>query len=242
MFPFGAGRLFLQPSGSLGYFRLGVAAMQEGSWAIDVDVKELHGANRFPVDIRTGIGRIEGGAKYADWDPDAIAAILGVSTSAGVTLAAINESHAVPATPFQVTVDESATFDRNLEVVYADTGLALEQVAPASEATGKYSVTAGVYTFVTGDKDKVLLFSYTYTDTSGKKVEFNNVPIGTTPVMKGLFQGISDAKQMVLELDQVVPYGLRWASRLDDWSMLDNNMKAFANPTTGVIGKIHILS
>lgn len=252
MFPFGAGRMYLKTSTALGFFRVGVAALQEGNWAIDVDVKELHGANRFPVDVRTATGKVEGSAKFADWDADTMAALLGVEVIDGSgRLLAVNVAGTVPASASYTitpTVPLSGSFVKNLEVIYGSNnlgsdGLPLEQVAPGNEAEGKFSVSAGVYTFAAADAGRAVRITYMYSVTGNadmKQIALNNTPIGVTPVMSGAFQLISDNKQMVLELDYVVPYGLKWGQRLDDWASQDINLKAFADPSTDVIGRINL--
>ena len=265
MFPFGSGRMFLQLTGTdLNFFRVGVAAMQEGGWNLDVDVKELHGANRWPVDVRTGMGKIEGTAKFTDWDADIIARMLGTAApTAGVNALAIklggSAGLAIPGTPgpYTIVVDlaslpGSGTYSKNLEVTYGPTagtgnaapGNALKQVAAAgTPVAGEYKVTAGTYTFAVAEAGYTVNISCMYTLTGiGKKVSFSNVAIGTTPVMAGVFQGISDLKQMVFELDYVVPHGMKWGQRIDDWSHQDISLKAFASPDTDVIGRFNLLT
>ena len=258
MFPFGSGRLFFQAqtyvdasgtthAASLDYFRFGRAALQEGGFNISMDIKELHGANRFPVDVRTGMGKIEGTAKYADWEADAIALILGVTASPGTSGAhtnkvAVNESGTVPSgSPYTITVANSATWVKNLEVTYLSDGSRLQQVASGA-TTGQYTVANGVYTFVVGDASAGVRISYMYTVTTGKFLTWSNVVIGTTPVVAGIFQGVHDADQMVLELKNIALYDLKTASKVDDWMHLETGMKAFADPATDQIGQINIVT
>lgn len=246
MFPFGSGRMFLQPTGLLSFMRIGVAAMQEGGWSLDVDVKELHGANRWPVDVRTGMGKIEGTAKFTDWDADTMAAMLGASVTpnfAHLLSVAVDSAIASTINVQTALTALSGTFIKNLEVVKLSTGLPMTQVASAP-STGQYSVvnSTGVYSFNATDVTAAfnVRLNYIWSKAAGKQIAFNNVAIGTTPVMAGIFQGISDAKQMVFELDYVVPHGIKWSQRIDDWSHQDINLKAFANPDTDVIGRISL--
>lgn len=260
MFPFGSGKMFFKRSTDLGFFRIGVAAMQEGGWSIDVDVKELHGSNRFPVDVRTGMGKIEGTAKYTDWDADVIGTILdgrvGVDpVSTGSNVLAVNVEATIPPTagPYTVTITvpttpSAGTYVKSLEVIFAATGIPLEQVATATTpTTGQFHIattgtTTMIYTFAAADQGLAVKITYMYSHaTSGKKVTWGNVPIGTTPILAGIFQGISDAKQMVLELDNVVAHGMKWSQRIDDWSHIDTQLKAFADPGSDVIGRINLL-
>jgi hypothetical protein len=268
IFPFGSGRMFLKQATDLGYIRVGVAAMQEGSWAVETDIKQLHGANRFPVDVRTGMGKIDGTAKFTDWDPLVIGLILQSQVIPGVDVVHIVNTDAtgnplVAAATVTVTPPTVNTiagqFLRNLEVVYKATGttpaalvgMPLTQVTtvPSSPPnTGKFSVAVtaptATYSFGSDDVGYGIQITYVYSVASGtgvQKIDWNNVIIGLSPVCAGVFQGISDAKQMVMELNQVVPHGLKWASRIDDWSHIDIGLSAFADANDD-IGFINLLT
>lgn len=242
MFQFGVGRFYAQAGADLDYRQFGVAALQEGGFGIEMDVKELHGRDRFAVDVRTGKGKIDGMAKMADWDPDVISLILGVSkATTGMHKLAVSEAGTVPASAaYTITVSNSATWAKNVELVYDSDGTRLTQVAPGSEAAGKYSCAAGVYTFDAADAGKAVQITYMFTTTDGAIVAWTNVAIGTTPVCKGIFQGIHDADQMVLELENVVPFNLKSSTKVDDWAFLDTQLKAFADPQTGKVGSISL--
>lgn len=324
LFPYGSGKLFLQGGRAGQFTRVGIAALQEGMWDISVDVKELYGSKRYPVDVRTGKGKITGSAKYNDWRSDIIALILdqpvglqyteastipatpfqvtvshgaqfldtgsvsiagvvavkvgtgpttgqytvsaaGVYTFAaadttkkvvitytttGVHNLQVNEDSTVPSTPFQITVVKSASFYRQLTVQMKTPGGSstlgvgefFTEVPAGGEIAGTYSVntSTGVYTFATVDAAAVVRISYIYSLTTGRSVQWGNVDIGVTPVVRGVFQGIRDAAQMVLELENVVPHGMKTTSKVDDWMGLDSSMTAFADPDTDVIGQISL--
>lgn len=74
--------------------------------------------------------------------------------------ALVQESHVVPATPYQVTVGQAAEFSCDLGVTYAN-GTALTPVG-ANPAVGQYAVniTTGVYTFAAADSGQTLAFTY----------------------------------------------------------------------------------
>ena len=72
--------------------------------------------------------------------------------------ALVTESHAVPVSPYQVTVAQSASFSCDQAVKYAS-GTALTRVS-SSPSAGQYSVAAGVYTFATADVGQSLSFAY----------------------------------------------------------------------------------
>jgi len=73
--------------------------------------------------------------------------------------AEVLEGHAVPASPFQITVAKAASYSCTQSVTYPN-GTALAAVA-SSPAQGQYSVTAGgVYTFAAGDQGVNMAFIY----------------------------------------------------------------------------------
>jgi hypothetical protein len=72
--------------------------------------------------------------------------------------AKVTEVQSVPATPYKVTVAQSAAFSCDQSVSYAN-GTKLTRVS-ASPIAGQYSVTAGVYTFAAADLAQTLTFVY----------------------------------------------------------------------------------
>lgn len=72
--------------------------------------------------------------------------------------AVAQETHAVPASPFSVTVSQSAAFSCDLSVAYAN-GTALARVT-ANPGAGQYSVAAGGYTFAAADLGQSIEISY----------------------------------------------------------------------------------
>ena len=246
MFPFGSGAFYFQNARAGNYTKYGVAALQEGSVNIEMDVKELHGGNRFAVDVRTGKGKIDGSVKFADWRSDAFALVTGASVATGQRSVVIDESGTLAT--HAVTVSGSATFYRDVQVTFIDKGAGtstltagqiLTQVASAPTA-GQYSVAAGVYTFAVADDLANVKISYMKTLTTGALATWSNVAIGTTPVFRGLFQGTHDADRMVLELEYCVIHGWKTGSKIDDWMQVDVPFKAFADPVTTTIGYLSL--
>lgn len=76
--------------------------------------------------------------------------------------AQVSQTATIPATPFQVTVTNGATFALDLGVLYGSTAFVAVANSPAA---GQYSVSAaGVYTFNTADTAKSVAITYLYTD------------------------------------------------------------------------------
>ena len=332
IFPFGAGKFYFQRARAGGFIRAGIATLQDGALSIEEDLKELYGASRFPVDIRTGKGKIGGTIKHVDWNAPALALVLGENVQTGCHLFVPNEPGTVASAT--ITVANSATWFRDAQVVMTTPGgsstLAAGQVftqdaAPAAAgiltvagaptaagtgysagdiltvttggtggqvkvlavnagavlavavynpgtgyttgtgkvtsggggtgctiniasvgnalAAGHYVVSAGVYTFSSLDEGAAVSVAYLYTSTGGQSITWSNKDIGTTPVCRGIFQGIHsggpDNDQVVIELDYCVLYNWKSATKTDDWTMVDQAFSAFASPDTGVIGQVN---
>lgn len=173
MFPFGVGAFFLQNGRDGEYTRLGLAALQEVTINIDMEIKQLYGLNRFPVDARTGKGKIEGTAKFADWRLDMWELITQTESVAGqrfVKLArgdidstgaatgdaqTIDGSSQVKLLPLDDTTHNAITnaeWAGDIEVFFVDKGKGssslnkgdkLIQDASGTPAAGHYTVAAG---------------------------------------------------------------------------------------------------
>src|SRR6516225_11920584 len=159
--------------------------LQDISIDFDWTAKELYGQFQFPVAIGRGQAKISGKAKYAQ--------ILGLIYSdiffgqtavTGQFGIAEFEADAVPATtPFQVTVANASSYNDDLGVTYAATGLRFNRVTTPA-AAGQYSVNfaTGVYTFSSADAGLAVLISYTYNITAtGQKITITNQLMGTMP-------------------------------------------------------------
>ena len=99
--------------------------------------------------------RLDFGGRITRWE----AYPLTVSYIAGFGALITGEAHTVPATPFQVTATNAATFAFDNGVTYAN-GAPLTAVT-GTPAAGQYVVTAaGIYTFATADTGKVVNLAY----------------------------------------------------------------------------------
>lgn len=119
--------------------------------------------NEFNLDILTGLG----GAT--------------VTRGTSVEVPVFDEGHTVPAeTTYTFTLTKGTNLVEDSDVLrYADTGVYLTRVDPASEVAGKYSIsTAGVCTFAAADASKEILCDYRYTVTDG-----DSAPLLTTDLI-----------------------------------------------------------
>lgn len=235
---FGSGLVLASPQTTVGNpapnpTPLQVGVIQNVKFTLGADIKTLFGQNQWPVDSAIGKRTISGSFEFAQMSNLLFSQLFtGDAVSAGVIETAVNESHSIPATPFQVTITPpgSGTYVADFGVTYTLTGKPLTHVA-TGPTTGQYSVniSTGVYTFASADTLLSVLISYTYTNTT----------LGTTLVASNQTMGYGP----ILALDLVFPYEgggigflfpnvrlgkLDFTSKLDDYLMLSTDFQAFA--------------
>jgi hypothetical protein len=239
---FGSGALWgertdLGLTSGIGPRQFGV--LQDVQIDFDWTDKELYGQFQFPVAIARGQGKISGKAKFAR--------ILGLLYSdlffgepAATGQFGIQEYEAdtVPlSTPFAVTVANAATYNDDLGVYYAGTGVAFNRVTTPA-AAGQYSVNfaTGVYTFSSADEGQAVLISYTYNITSlGNKITITNQIAGTTPSFKATFYSTYAGKGTALRLNACIAGKLSLPTKIDDWTIEELDFSAYAD-ASGTIG------
>ena len=202
--------------------------------------KDLHGQSQFPLFTGRTTGTITGKLKAALVSGIALAsAFYGMTLSAGQQATALSEAGAIPTTPYQVTVANSATFVADLGVIFAATGLPLKFVA-SGPTTGQYSVAAGVYTFAAADTGKAVLITYTYTvSASGQQMTIGNPLIGVTPYFQlWYYTAVSQPGGAVsynLQLYSCISDDLSTDFKLEDFMLPELSFSCFAN-AAGSIG------
>ncbi|MBF6560537.1 MAG: hypothetical protein IVW56_09620 [Candidatus Binataceae bacterium] len=213
--------------------------LQDISVTFDFTDKPLYGQSQFPVAIARGQGKITFNAKFAQILGNLYSDLFfGSSPAAGQFGVTQLEAAAVPATtPYTVTVANAATFNDDLGVVYAATGLAFQRVTTPTTA-GQYSVNAatGVYTFSAADESAAVLISYTYNvSATGFKTTISNQLQGTTPTFKltlfETYQGLGQA----LRLNACIASKLMLPNKIDEWAISELDGSAFAD-ASGTIG------
>lgn len=161
--------------------------LQEVEIDFDQSLKELIGQYRVAVDVAFATLKITGKAKFARIQANIMNDMFfgGTVEDASGDDMSVAEAHAVPATPYKVTVTNGGDFVNDLGVFNANTGLQMEAVA-ASPATGQYAVdsTTGEYTFAAADTLIPMLFYYSYTITTAKKITVTNPLLGTGPAFQ----------------------------------------------------------
>lgn len=240
--------MFFFGSGVLQGFRTDVAnstpvnfgLVQEVQFDLSLTSKELYGQNQFPVAVARGTAKLTGKAKVAAISGLALNSFFfGQSIAAGQTATSFGEGPtAIPATPFQITPANAATFVSDYGVTNAATGLPLTKVASGPIA-GQYSVNAstGVYLFSTADNVSGVrvLISYTYGITStGQQITINNPLLGVTPTFQANFYGSYLNKPLTFTVFQAVSSKLAFASKLEDFMIPEMDFSIFANAAGNV--------
>ncbi|HLY53950.1 MAG TPA: hypothetical protein VKS60_00250 [Stellaceae bacterium] len=232
----GSGSLWGTPAGGS---PLRFGALQDCQIDHSFDLKEIYGTGSYPIEFGRGKAKIEIKAKLAVISGPLFNAIyFGGSLAAGQILVAENELQTVPSSSaYTVTVANSAHFLGDQGVIYAATGLPLTQVASGSEATGKYSVAAGVYTFAAGDAGAQLAISYVYSATTGWTLAMANPRMGVAPKFSVVFSQSYNGLQATLQYYSCAAAKLSMPSKLDDWTISELDFVVGAN-AAGNVGQV----
>lgn len=246
MFIFGAGNLYgipLQDASGTAITNptpVKFGTLQEVSLDLSYDMKQLYGQNQFPVAVGRAKGKVSGKAKLADINGALLAGIyFGQSLATGLVAVKIDTTGAaIPATPFKITPTppDSGTWSRDLGV-RDSTGVVYTCVASATN-TGEYSVSAGEYTFVTGDSGKTVYIDFVYTKSgaaAGHKLDVMNMAMGYMPTFRVEIFTPYQGKTMLVEIPNAVSTKLSFATKLDDFSIPEFDFEGFADASGKVI-------
>lgn len=236
---FGSGQLYA--TSEAGGSPMKFATLQDVSFEISGDIKELHGQYGLPV--ATGRGKEKVSLKAGNGDVDVTLynnIFFGeASGAAGLTtgsyVQAIDEAGTVPAmSAYTITVANSMLFYRDLGVYDVANDDYLQQVG-SSPGAGEYTVAAGVYTFNSAQASAALLFNYIYTSTGGTTLQMNNHLIGTQPVFELNLMETFNGQWMMVQFNRVICAKLSQPLKLDDFSIADLEMGAFVD-SSNVLG------
>src|SRR5258707_6127676 len=134
-----------------------VGFVQEFSIDATGTIKELFGQNQWPLAVARGTIKGTGKFKSAVISGLAWSAMFygnAETTSSQIAWNIGTTTTLSTASTAAVQIGSSLTFDADLGITYANTGLPFQRVSTGLEATGKYSVgstTPGLYNFATGD-------------------------------------------------------------------------------------------
>lgn len=214
---------------------LGIGVLQNVKMTLGAEIKSLFGQSQWAVDSAVGKRSIKGSFEFAQLSNDLMSQLFFADAPVEgqqITSPYPGEAHTVPATPFEVTVDNAAAPILDYGVTYAETQVPFENVGAGSlTAVGQYKVdlATGVYTFYSGDAAADVLINYSYP----------SADTGSTLTVQNHFMGYGP----VLGLNLVFPYeggGIGFylpnvrlgkidaATKIDDYTMYTTDFEAFA--------------
>jgi hypothetical protein len=236
MYSFGSGVLIGARTDVANATPINFGLLQEITIDESATTKSLMGQYQRPVAIARGSVKTSGKAKVARISGIAFASLYyGVAPLPGQIATSFAEAWAIPATPYEATVANAATFVEDAGVTFAASGLPLTLVA-SSPAEGQYSVAAGVYTFSAADTGKGVLISYTYAlSGSGQKFTISNQLMGTTPTFKAKFYTTFQGNPVSLQLNNCVSSKFSFATKLEDFVLPEFDFEAFADASNNVM-------
>jgi hypothetical protein len=242
-FQFGAGSLWGYPvagNTATNPTPIEFGTVQDVSIDISGDVKQLYGQKQFPEAIARGKTKITGKAKFARingklWND----VFFGQTLAAGMIKVINDESHVIPATPFQVTIAPPSGAYLNdatrgdLGVRNSSTGAPFTKVANSPTA-GQYSVTVatGVYLFASADNVSGItaLISYAYTPTAtGVQLNITNQLMGFAPTVQIVLQMVYNGNEVDVVLYNCLVSKLSFATKQEDFIIPEMDFEAFAN-------------
>lgn len=237
MYNFGPGFLYGTPTTANATPRK-FGAVQDIAVEFSATIKQLFGQSRYALALAAGQtkGSIKG--KFANLNGGIFNDLFfGQTLVTGSVATVIAETAAVPTTPFQITVLNSANFVTDLGVYDVTAAKALTKVASAP-ATGQYAAAAGVYTFAAADTTHSMAIDYTYAvSATGGKIVIANQIAGVTPVFQVVHNGQFQGKACTYTFNNCASEKLMLPTKMDDYviSELDIVVSADASGTIGTL-------
>jgi hypothetical protein len=232
---FGPGSLYITRTDVATQTPVNIGYAQEFSYDETAEVKELYGQNRYALLTATGTVKATGKIKAATVSGIALnAAMWGQSFTAG-QLSLGTASVAIPTSPDTITVPDSGTWDTDLGVVNAATGVPLAKVA-SGPTTGQYSVASGTYTFNSADAgiNVIITFAYTHTALGGQKITIANQVIGSNPTFQLDYSSTLYGASYYVRFFNCTASKLVRAHKLTDFMMPEIDFVFFANAAGNV--------
>lgn len=212
---------------------INIGYAQELSFEFSGSNKQLYGQNQLPLVAARATVKPTAKFKAAVLSGLALNNIFWGQTFASGGIAwNIDSTFSVSTTSTNVTIGSSSTFDANLGIKYAATGLPLIRVATGSEVAGSYSQTGNVAAFATADSGVALKITYTNTNLIGQNLLVTNQPIGTTPTFQlDYYTNLNQpaAKPYIVRVYQCIASKYTQAFKLEDFMTPEFELDIFAN-------------
>ena len=234
---FGAGALWGTASGS-NPTPVRFGALQSCAVDFSSTIKPLFGANQLSLTQARGTMNVTGKATLAQLEGRLLSDLFfSDSLTAGQIIAVDSEAGSVPGTStYTITVINSATWTTDLGVVYAATGIPLTRVSSVA-AIGQYSVSAGVYTFYSGDASAAVKLSYIWTTTGGDNITIANQPMGVAPNFSTVLSIPYQSEHFNITFNSCTANKTSFTTSLEDFTKQDFEFACFVN-SAGNLGTI----
>ena len=249
---FSTGRLFATPIG--GGARLFYGDLTDVSVDIKVDLKEAFSEGQYAIAVADGHRSIDVSAKHYTLRLDALANDLNGSSTSTTSSDAFSwdEAGTVPATPFQYTLAQSATYIPNSLVLKVYVGvnkapLTYKIVASGPIAGYSAALSAGVLTFASGDAGLAFSATYQYNNNNGSRITISNsfqgstLPYTMVLAKRDISPIDGSIGQLIFTLNAVRFGGIKSDYKEGDFTVYDRSFKAYAD-TTGTVGYIEFVN
>lgn len=215
--------------------------IQDVSFEISQDLKELRGQSKFPEDVAPGNMKGAGKVQFGRLDVDTFNQLLFAEQTepSGIQIINANELRNIPGVgPFTIQVLNFATFTNDLSLFYNSGPNAGKRFINtiAAPGVGQYqvNVATGVYTFNAGDAGIQVAISYTYSSPTGVTFTVLNHLMGYGPVCE---VWLSDPYQ---GNNGVHLYAVRFAKlgaprKREDYTIGEMDFQFFANASGQVM-------
>lgn len=255
---FGPGIIIVQRTDTTVPSPVNVGFAQELSIDFAGTTKQLYGQYQYPLAVARGTIKATGKIKAATISMLAWNTLFYGFAGGGSGLSTSNQIAWTPnstitlstASTAAVQIGSSATFDADLGITYAATGLPFQRVSTGSEAAGKYSVTTGspgLYNFSAADTTggstggTPIKVTYTSTTTTGQALLYANQLIGATPTFQlDYYTNFNQpgAKPFAVRLYSCVSAKHLMAFKLEDFMLPEFDFDIFANAAGNVFNMV----
>lgn len=229
---------------------INVGYVQEFSIEAAGTTKQLYGTDQFPLAAARATIKATGKFKAATLSGIAMNALFfGMTMSTGGLSWNIDSTFTLSTLSTVLTVGSSTTFDADLGVRYANSGLPLQRVSTGNEAVGSYSITGysqgggtNSYNFAAGDEGSNVKVTYTSKTGTGQSMIVTNQLIGNSPTFQlDYYTNLNQptSKPFAVRLYQAIADKTTMQFKLEDFMIPEWDVSLFANNAGQVIDMIY---
>lgn len=180
----------------------------------------LRGNKKYAVDIGIGECDMKGKIDSVNMFGGSLATLIGGTTAAGMTKLVADETGTVPATPFELTLAEAATYVNTYRVYNVTNSVQMTEVSSSPSAM-EYSVASGVITFNTAEEGDSVLTTYSYTDAAdgySTVVTNDNQSVATKCILACCASQTTTGGELYVTFPKVVFGGLTLDIKPGQWN------------------------